>query len=108
MGMNLIFAILTAPEYRRCSGKGQFMGVSQMEVDANFLGEAIMYYCMNQREWDQRMGNRDPVMVPHNVYRCKGEGTFVAIALSSERCWPGAGCQRSAQPGKSFHYRRYG
>jgi crotonobetainyl-CoA:carnitine CoA-transferase CaiB-like acyl-CoA transferase len=108
MGMNLIFTALTALKYRRRSGKVKLIGVSQMEIGNNFLGQAIMDYSMNQREWDQHMGNRDPVMVPHNVYRCKCEGTFLTIALSSERCWSGVGCQRSAQPGKSFHYGIYG
>jgi crotonobetainyl-CoA:carnitine CoA-transferase CaiB-like acyl-CoA transferase len=97
VGTHLIFAVLTALEYRRRSGKGQLIDVSQMEVGASFLGQAIMDYSMNQREWGQRMGSRDPVMVPHNVYRCKGEGKFVAIAISSDDEWK-AFCQAIGSP----------
>ncbi len=97
VGAHLIFIILTALEYRRRTGKGQLVDVSQMEVGASFLGQAIMDYSMNQREWGQRMGNRDPAMVPHNVYRCKGEGKLVAIAISSDDEWK-AFCQAIGSP----------
>jgi crotonobetainyl-CoA:carnitine CoA-transferase CaiB-like acyl-CoA transferase len=41
---------------------------------------------MNGRDRDRR-GNRDDLMVPHNVYRCAGNDQWAAIAVNSEDEW---------------------
>ena len=94
---HLVFAVLTALEYRRRTGKGQLIDVSQMEIGTCFMGQAVMDYSMNQREWNTRIANRDLAMVPHNVYRCKEEGTLVAIAISSDEEWK-AFCEAIGKP----------
>lgn len=96
-GQHLIFIVLAALEYRRRTGKGQFVDVSQMEVGTSFLGQAVIDYSMNRREWSQRIGNRDTVMVPHNVYHCKGKDKLVAIAVASDDEWK-AFCQAIGSP----------
>jgi len=50
------------------------------------LPEAIMDYVMNKRDRG-RQGNHDEVMAPHNVYRCRGEDKWMAIAVDSEEEW---------------------
>ncbi len=45
-----------------------------------------MEYSMN-KTIRQRMGNRDDIMAPHGVYRCKGEDDWVAIAVSTNEEW---------------------
>ena len=32
-------------------------------------------------------GNRDPIMAPHNLYRCEGEDNWVSISCSSDEQW---------------------
>jgi len=34
-----------------------------------------------------KRGNRDDVMVPHNVYRCAGNDQWAAIAVNTEMEW---------------------
>lgn len=96
VGINAAFAILTALEYRRRTGKGQLIEISQTEVLTSMLGAAVIDYCINNRIWG-RVGNRDPGMVPHGVYRCKGDDMWVAIAVSSDGEWP-AFCQAINNP----------
>jgi len=95
-GMHAAFVLQAALEYRRRTGKGQLIDVSQTEVLTNFLGAAVIDFSLNERVW-KRMGNQDPVMVPHSVYRCKGTDMWVAIAVSSDREWKGF-CQVIGKP----------
>ena len=85
-GTHGAFAILAALYHRAKTGEGQFIDCSMSEAVACCIPEAIMEYTMN-RTLRHRMGNRDEIMVPHNVYRCKGEDEWVAIAVSSDEEW---------------------
>jgi crotonobetainyl-CoA:carnitine CoA-transferase CaiB-like acyl-CoA transferase len=73
-------AVMTALQYRRRTGKGQHIDLSQMEAITTFMGGAIMDYVMNER-FQPRRGNRHPSLAPHGVYRCKGEDEWVTIIL---------------------------
>src|SRR5262249_21843115 len=64
-------AILAALEYRRRTGAGQFIDVSQAEASLHFLAAALLDHAANGRR-PRRMGNRDPEMVPHGVYPAAG------------------------------------
>src|SRR4030042_723444 len=101
VGMHVAFAILAALEYRRRTGKGQIIDISQAEVLTTFMGPAVADYSMNKRVW-QRNSNRDPIMAPHGVYRCKGEDMWIAIAVSSEHEW-WAFCQAIGKPELAQH-----
>jgi len=68
----LAIAILAALEYRRRTGKGQYIDNSQVECSIQFMSPWILDYCANQR-LIQRQGNRDPDGAPHGAYRCQGE-----------------------------------
>jgi benzylsuccinate CoA-transferase BbsF subunit len=45
-----------------------------------------MDYVMNGRI-QQRCGNRDRIMAPHNCYRCRGDDKWVSIAIATEEEW---------------------
>ena len=85
-GFNGAFAILTALEYRRKTGKGQYIDLSQLEAMTCTMAEPILDYVMNKRIWP-RQGNRHPAMAPHGCYRCKGADKWVTIAVAGDEQW---------------------
>ena len=94
-GVHGAFAILAALYHRELTGEGQYMDMSQWECAMAALPEGIMEYTMNGRE-PQRIGNRDPWMAPHGIFRCKDRAEkvmgvtvdqFVAIAVSDDDSW---------------------
>jgi crotonobetainyl-CoA:carnitine CoA-transferase CaiB-like acyl-CoA transferase len=88
--------ILAALRYRRKSGNGQLIDISQCEATSMLIGEAIMDYSMNKRLW-KRMGNRDPVAAPQGCYRCSGEDKWVAISVCNDDQWAGF-CEAIGEP----------
>lgn len=80
------FAVLVALTHRRRTGRGQYIDLAMREVASSLIGEVLLTQAMNG-EAPGRMGNRDPVMVPHGVYPCKGEDRWVAIAVGSDAEW---------------------
>ena len=56
------------------------------EVVSSMIPEAFLDYTMNGRV-PPRIGNHDPHMSPHNVYRCAGDDQWVAIAVQSDDEW---------------------
>jgi len=96
VGTHCAFAIQAALEYRRRTGNGQFIEISQLEALTSFMGPAVMDYVMNQRVWGRR-GNHNPAMAPHNIYRCRDDETWVVIAVQTEEEWQ-AFCNASGNP----------
>ncbi len=76
-------AILAALEYRRRTGKGQYIDQSQSESSLHFLGPALLDYAANGRS-QVRNGNRDPGLAPHGVYPAKGDDRWVAIVCRTD------------------------
>ena len=85
-GMNAAFAVVSALLYRRRTGKGMHIDLSQVEGLIAFNADSILDYTMNGRI-RERMGNRDRVIAPHGTYRCKGEDQWVSIAITSDEVW---------------------
>jgi benzylsuccinate CoA-transferase BbsF subunit len=84
---HMITALIAALIYRRKTGKGQYIELSQLECSAQFLAPPIMDYMINGRVLG-RLGNSSAYAAPHGVYRCKGEGEkWCAIAVSSDEEW---------------------
>jgi benzylsuccinate CoA-transferase BbsF subunit len=81
-----IIAILGALEYRRRTGKGQLLDMSQYEPGLQFMAPAILDYTVNRRVAG-RMGNQNPTAAPHNAYRCRGEDRWCAIAVTTDEEW---------------------
>jgi crotonobetainyl-CoA:carnitine CoA-transferase CaiB-like acyl-CoA transferase len=96
VGTHTAFAIQAALEYRRRTGKGQFIEISQLEALTGLMGPAVTDYVMNKRVWSRR-GNRNPAMAPHNIYRCRENETWVVIAVQFDDEWQ-ALCNATGNP----------
>ncbi|HCV00873.1 MAG: hypothetical protein CL897_01320 [Dehalococcoidia bacterium] len=80
-------ALVSALDYRRRTGRGQYIDFSQFEGALHALGPAILEWTANGRE-AVRLGNRDPEAAPHGSYRCK-DGRYIVIACFTEKEWEG-------------------
>jgi len=96
VGVVMAYAVLAALHCHRRTGKGQHIDLAMAEVVTAMLPEAVMDYFMNQRD-PGRQGNRDEMMAPHNVYRCRGEDRWVAIAVDTEDEWQSL-CRAAGHP----------
>lgn len=81
-----LFAIMCALDYRRRTGRGQHINLSQYEATASVIGHVLMEYLVNGRE-PARLGNRSRHAAPHGCYRCKGEDRWCAIAVFTDDEW---------------------
>ncbi|MGH8010647.1 MAG: CaiB/BaiF CoA transferase family protein, partial [Candidatus Binatia bacterium] len=79
-------AILAALEYRRRTGQGQYIDVSQAEAALHFLGPAILDYTANGRVQKQA-GNHDLNYAPHGVYPVAGKDCWIAIVAKNDEQW---------------------
>ncbi len=96
-GVHGAYAIMCALLYRQKTGRGQYIDLSQREACAMLLPEAIMDYTMNGHQ-PPRMGNRDPYMAPHGVFRSQGDDAWVSIVVGTEDEWRQC-CTAIGQPG---------
>jgi benzylsuccinate CoA-transferase BbsF subunit len=88
-GIHAAFAICASLLARRRTGHGQSIDLSLWEAMSALLPEGWMEYTMNGA-LPPRIGNRDPLMAPHNCYRCAeldGRDEWVAIACRSDEEW---------------------
>ena len=79
-------AVLAALDYRRRSGRGQYIDNSILENTAYFFSLPVMDYAVNGRVWN-RDGNRNPGASPHGAFRCLGDDRWVAIAVTEAAEW---------------------
>jgi len=85
-GLHGAFAVLAALMHRARTGAGQYIDLSQWETSVAVLGEGMMDQVMNGTQ-PPRMGNRDPYMAPHGLFRCQGEDRWVSIVAASDEEW---------------------
>ncbi|MBF6600555.1 MAG: CoA transferase [Dehalococcoidia bacterium] len=76
-------AVLTALHYRRRTGRGQYIDLSEQEAAMPVMGAALLDYQMNQRLW-QRRGNRGDHAAPQGCYRCAGDDRWCVISVSDD------------------------
>jgi benzylsuccinate CoA-transferase BbsF subunit len=93
------FSIIAALEYRRWTGKGQYIEQSQFETSLQFFAPPIMDYQINGNIMN-RNGNRLPTAAPHGVYPCRGDDRWVAISVMNDTQWSGF-CQAMGNPSLS-------
>jgi benzylsuccinate CoA-transferase BbsF subunit len=67
-------ALLGALEYRRRTGQGQYIDVSQVEAMVSLLGDAFV---------------PGKAAVFQGVYRCQGEDRWCAITIATDEDWQG-------------------
>ncbi len=89
------FAVLSALHYRRRTGKGQLIELSQAENLIPFMGEAFMDYSMNGRS-QSTMGNRHPSAL-QGCYPCRGDDRWACITIENDDDWRGL-CQAMGDP----------
>jgi benzylsuccinate CoA-transferase BbsF subunit len=82
----LVAALLAALDYRRRTGKGQYLDISQLECAVHFIAPAIMDYTVNKRV-ETRVGNKCPHAAPHGAYPCQGDDRWCAIAVFDDEEW---------------------
>jgi benzylsuccinate CoA-transferase BbsF subunit len=103
-GAHAAAAVLSALIYRRRTGRGIFIDVSQLESSIMTIGEHLLGFQMNRRN-PQNRGNRHPIYAPHGAYPCKepalsqskGEDEWVTIAVTSDGEWRGL-CEVMGRP----------
>ncbi len=66
------FALLSALDYRRRTGEGQMIDLSQYEASLHFLAPAITHYFATGTV-AQPVGNGSTRYAPHGSYRCRDE-----------------------------------
>ena len=81
-----VAAILAGLDYRRRTGEGMHLDMSQLEASIHFSAPFILDYTVNGREQGRR-GNRDPGAAPHGTYPCRGDDRWIAIACSTDGEW---------------------
>lgn len=92
----LCTAITAALDYRRRTGKGQHLDISQNEATIYFISPVILDYTANG-VIETRDGNRCPDAAPHGVYPCRGDDRWCAIAIFTDEEWQ-AFCRVSGNP----------
>ena len=95
-GVHATFAVMSALLHREKTGQGQYIDLSQWEAAIMLLPEAVMDYSMNGTQ-PERMGNRDPHMAPHGVFRSKGDDRWVSLSVRDETEWQRL-CEVMGQP----------
>jgi crotonobetainyl-CoA:carnitine CoA-transferase CaiB-like acyl-CoA transferase len=79
-------AIMAALDYRRRTGKGQYIEQSQFETSLHFFAPPVMDYFASGAVME-RDGNRSPEACPHGVFPCKGDDEWLALAVTNENEW---------------------
>ena len=95
-GLTAALALLSALEYRRKTGEGQYIDISQVEAMVSLLGDAFLDYAVSGKP-PEAVGNRSGEAAPYGVYRCQGEDRWCAIAVHSDEEWAGF-CQALSNP----------
>jgi benzylsuccinate CoA-transferase BbsF subunit len=82
-GLYASLAILGALEYKRKTGLGQYVDLSEYETMTSLLADSLMEYSREGLIKDQNRGSLS------GVYRCKGEDRWCAISFRNEAEWQG-------------------
>jgi benzylsuccinate CoA-transferase BbsF subunit len=89
-------ALIGALDYRRKTGKGQLLDISQFEVGLQLLAPALINYSINGST-EQLKGNSCDYAAPHGVFRCKGDDRWCAISVFDDLEWQ-AFCNAIGKP----------
>jgi crotonobetainyl-CoA:carnitine CoA-transferase CaiB-like acyl-CoA transferase len=89
-GMHAVLALLVALEHRRRTGEGQLVESTMVEAALNATADQVLERQAYGR-FAGRDGNRGPVAAPQNLYACRGEEQWIAIAVATDAQWAGLG-----------------
>ena len=82
-------ALIAALDYKRRTGKGQYIDMAQYEASLHFLAPAIVDYFATGRVLGPRANESDRY-APHGAYRCADEDSherWIAIAVANDQEW---------------------
>jgi crotonobetainyl-CoA:carnitine CoA-transferase CaiB-like acyl-CoA transferase len=82
----LAAALMAALDHRRRTGEGQHIDQAQMESALYFLAPELLDHQVSGRAV-RRSGNDDAVAAPHDVYPCRGDDQWCAIAVETDEQW---------------------
>jgi benzylsuccinate CoA-transferase BbsF subunit len=80
------FAVLAALRHKRVTGRGMKIDLAQVESTINSVGSAFLQWAAGGRA-PRRTGNRSPAHAPHNIFRCKGDDAWCAVAVLDDQQW---------------------
>ncbi|NWG75783.1 MAG: CoA transferase, partial [Rubrivivax sp.] len=89
-------ALIGALDYRRKTGKGQLIDISQFEVGLQLLAPALIDYSVNGVE-EKLKGNSCDYAAPHGAFRCKGDDRWCTLSVFSDLEWQ-AFCNATGKP----------
>jgi benzylsuccinate CoA-transferase BbsF subunit len=79
-------AIVAALDYKRRTGKGQYIDASMIEVCSHQITPALLDWEAN-KHLQTRNGNRIAYAAPHGVFPCQGDDRWCAIAVFTDGEW---------------------
>ncbi len=79
-------AILAALDYRRRTGKGQYLDIAAFEGALHFMSPLLLDNAANGRV-AEKTGNRCDYAAPHGSYRCCGNDRWGALAVTTDEEW---------------------
>jgi len=79
-------AILAALDYKRRTGKGNYIDTAQYETGLQYLAPILLDYKVNGNV-ASRNANRDPHAAPHGAFPCKGEDSWCALSVHTNLEW---------------------
>jgi crotonobetainyl-CoA:carnitine CoA-transferase CaiB-like acyl-CoA transferase len=85
-GIHAAFALVAALARRDRTGEGALLELPMIEVALNVTAEQVIEHEVHGVVLE-REGNRGPAAAPQNVYACRGEEQWVALAVAGDDQW---------------------
>jgi crotonobetainyl-CoA:carnitine CoA-transferase CaiB-like acyl-CoA transferase len=85
-GLHALVALLVALEHRARSGRGQLVEATMVEAALNAAAEIVLEHGAHGVAL-ARDGNRGPVGAPQNLYPCRGDDRWLALAVTDDAQW---------------------
>ncbi|MFC1820900.1 CaiB/BaiF CoA transferase family protein [Thermodesulfobacteriota bacterium] len=99
----IALAIVSAMDYKRRTGKGQYIDLSMLDILSHKTTPAIFDWVANKK-LQVRNGNRIAHASPHGVFPCQGNDRWCAIAVFTDDEWT-AFCHTIGNPSWSKEQR---
>ena len=80
--LHAAFAVLSALVYRKRSGQGQDIAISQLESTMASFPDAVLEYAANGRI--RSPGDKDGAYVLRGIYRCAGDDSWCALSIRDD------------------------
>ncbi len=84
-GTHAYAAVVAALQRRNADGHGSRVELSLHEGGVSYSGPWLLDTQAGRAP--HCVGNRHPAMAPHNVYPCKGDDAWIAVACPTEASW---------------------